>query len=40
MTAFRHGKKTRKRAKDVEKTKKTISKKKAAKKGMFCNYHI
>lgn len=32
MTAFRHGKKTRKRTKDLEKSKKAMSKKKSAKK--------
>lgn len=33
MTAFRHAKKTRKRAKDLERSKKAINKKKKAKKG-------
>lgn len=33
MTSFRHAKKTRKRANDLERAKKAINKKKKAKKG-------
>lgn len=35
MTAFRHAKKTRKRAKDFERAKKAISKKSKSKKGNY-----
>lgn len=35
MSAFRHAKKTRKRTKDFERSKKAISKKRKAKKGRF-----
>ena len=36
MTAFRHAKKTRKRTKDMERSKRAINKKKKAKKGEIC----